>query len=103
MEAFDIQRDGKTDLKFTGEQVASASSKAVYNDGGRWTVLKLYKTKGGKYVCQSIGRTCWEGETDRYSGEVCNTEAEVIAFFGHGRLAKELYHEAGLSDAETVE
>lgn len=43
------------------------------------------------------------GRKNRYSGAVCETEAEVIKFFGHGWLAKELYENAGIEDAEEIE
>lgn len=103
MEEIIIERDNAPNLKFKGEGVAAASSKNTYNDGGRWTILKLFRTAGGKFVCQTIGVTCWQGERDRYSGAVCETEAEVIAYFGHGWLAKELYEEACIEDVESVD
>ena len=109
MEEIVIPRDNEKDLRFTGELVAEVQSSAnnastrYSGSTGRWTVLKLYKTKAGKFVCQSIGRTQWDKETDRYSGAACTTHDEVTAFFGHGWLAKELYGEAGIDDAETIE
>jgi hypothetical protein len=38
---------------------------------------------------------------DRCSAAICSSDAEVIAFFGHDKLAKELYDEAGI-DADLV-
>lgn len=108
MEDFTIFRDGEKNLKFMGDLVASSSSSpdssSSYYSGsnGRWSVMKLYKTQAGKFICQLIGRTQWSGEKDRYSGAVCATEAEVIEFFGHGDLAKDLYVGAGIDDAESV-
>ena len=109
MEDIIIERDGQSSLKFRGEEIASAASSqnnaSSYYSGstGRWTELTLYKTAKGKFVCHEVGRTCWQGEHDRHSGAVCETEAEVIAFFGHGWLAKNLYSEAGIEDVESVE
>lgn len=104
METITVQRDNDTDLRFTGEEVASVSSRDAYSsNNGRWTVLKLWKTKGGKFVCQSIGRTQWQGESDRYSAAVAENEAGIIEFFKHGRLAKELYSEAGIDDVQEIE
>ncbi len=40
---------------------------------------------------------------DRYSGKVCETFEEVIEFFGHGWLAKELYTRASIDDVVEVE
>lgn len=96
-----VERDNAPALRFSGEEIASVSSKA--SDSSRWTVLKLFRTAGGKYICQSIGKTYWEKETDRYSGDVADDEAGVIAFFGQGRLAKELYDDAGIDNAQDVE
>lgn len=109
-EEFTIARDDKPDLKFTGVLVAevqssaNSSSNRFSGSNGRWTVLKLYKSKAGKYICQQIGRSQWEKESDRYSGAVCHSPAEAIAFFGHGWLAKELYSQTvDISDIETVD
>lgn len=109
METFLLTIDNAPDLRFTGERIAAAStseSNASPNysgQTGRWTELALYRTKGGKFVCHQVGRTLWQGERDRYSGQVCETEEEVKAFFGHRWLAKELYEEAGISTAVEVE
>ncbi len=65
--------------------------------------LRLYRTQGGKYICEQVGRTQWQGEHDRHSGAVCETEAEVQEFFGHGWLAKELYDRAGIQAVEVIE
>jgi hypothetical protein len=104
-----LKRDGEADVRFTGERIAEASSSAERSRGdysgttGRWTELSLYRTKGGKYVCHSVGRTQWQGEHDRYATEVCNSEAAVVNYLGHGWLAKELYAEAGIDAAEEIE
>lgn len=110
MEQYTVERDGARALKFTGEELASARSHADQAMGsswsgsvGRWTELTLYKTKGGKYVCEKIERTQWQGERDRYSGATCDSTEEVMEFFGHGWLAKELYYNADIDDAEEVE
>ena len=109
--AADMTRDidGDKDLSFTGELIAANSSSAETARGdfsgsvGRWAELRLYRTKGGKYVCEQVGRTQWQGEHDRHSGAVCETESEVQKFFGHGWLAKELYEEAGIEAVEVIE
>ena len=109
MEKFTVQRDNEPNIIFCGELIASASTSdnnACGNysgDVGRWTVLKLYRTASGKYICSRIGRTRWQGEHDRYSGAVCENVQEVIDFFGHRWLAKELYDEAGIEDAINVD
>lgn len=103
METYTITNDNAADIRFTGEHLATASSKDPYNNGGRWTVLRLYRTKGGAFICQEEGITQWQGERDRSKVTVCKTEAEVIAAFGHGRLAKEIYDEAGIEAVVDVD
>lgn len=105
-----VRADNAPDLKFHGKLISWARSSdnqamgSSYSGSvGRWTELNLYQTKGGKYVCQCIGYTRWQGERDRYSAKVCDTVEEVREFFGHRWLAKELYEGAGIEDAETVE
>lgn len=110
MEEYVIERDNAPSLKFTGVCLASAKSSSNRAMGssysgqtGRWCELALYKTRGGKFVCSQIGYTQWQGEKNRYSGAVCETEAEVIKFFGHGWLAKDLYETAEIKDVQEIE
>lgn len=100
---FIIERDNAPDLKFNGIALASVSSKDPYNDRGRWFVLKLYKTVGGKFVCQRIEYTKWQGEKDRFFASVCESVDCVKKFFGQGRYSKELYEEASIDNTETVD
>lgn len=110
MEEYVIERDNAPSLKFTGVCLASAKSSSNRAMGssysgqtGRWCELALYKTRCGKFVCSQIGYTQWQGEKNRYSGAVCETEAEVIKFFGHGWLAKDLYETAEIKDVQEIE
>jgi hypothetical protein len=109
MTKFELNRDNDRNVVFTGELIGSASSSpnnahSNYSGGsGRWSELNLYKTAGGKFVCHSIGRTQWQGEYDRFTLKVCETEAEVIEFFGAGWLAKELYEDAGIDATEAID
>ena len=110
MKEFEIVRDKEQNIKFRGELIASCSSSDNNAAGsnysgstGRWTELRLYKTAGGKYICSSIGRTRWQGERDRFSGCVCETIDDVIAFFGNGWLAKDLYEEADIDASIIIE
>ncbi|WP_028492726.1 hypothetical protein [Thioalkalivibrio sp. ALE19] len=110
METITLRIDNQPDIRFTGERIAHAASTDNNAHGtsysgqtGRWTELSLYRTRGGKFVCHQIGRTRWQGEQDRFSGKVCETEDEVIGFFGHRWLAKELYEDAGMEDVVEVD
>jgi hypothetical protein len=106
---YKITRDGKIDLKFTGEMIAHAenspdTARSNYSGStGRWTELVLYKTKGGKFVCSRIHGTQWQGERDSHEAVVCETEQQVVGFFGVDKLAKELYDDAKIDAAEEVE
>ena len=97
-----VLRDNARDLKFTGEQIAFVTSKTA-DKGDRWTELTLYRTGSGKLICSQVGFTCWEKEHDRHTGAVCETNDEVIEFFGLGWLAKELYAEAKIDTSETID
>lgn len=110
MEQFTVQRDNAKDLTFTGELLAKVSSSDNNASGssysgqtGRWQVLSLYRTKSGKFVCQRIDRTRWQGERDSYSAAVCEDHSQVVEFFGSGWLAKDLYDEAGVVAQEEIE
>ena len=105
-----VKRDNQRDLRITGEQLATASSHHYQGDRqNRWTELELYKTESGKYVIATIGRTCWQGESDYHTAVICDTEQEVIRALendehseGLGWLAKELLDEAGIDHAEEL-
>jgi hypothetical protein len=104
-----VQRDGDRDIEFDGELIAEAETSAnnaspdYSGDTGRWTELQLYRTKAGKFVASCVSRTQWQGERDTHEAAVCENEADVVDFFGHGRLAKHIFGAAEISDAETVE
>ena len=102
MQLFTLKNDNAPDVKFNGERIGFASSADPYGSN-RWTELRLYKTAGGKFVCQSAGLTRWQGEQGRYLTQVCETEKEVIEFFKYTRLAKELYEEANIDFTVAVD
>jgi hypothetical protein len=104
-----LQRDNERDLRFQGDLIASARNwddramgAAWSGQTGSWEQFYLYETTAGKYVCHAVHYTRWQGETDRYSGQVCTTADEVFEFFGSGTLAKEICEEAGLDVVEEV-
>ncbi len=104
-----VRRDGEKNLEFDGELIAEAESSAnnassdYSGDVGRWTELKLYRTKAGKFVASRVNHTQWQGERDSHEASACDNEAAVAEFFGQGRLAKEIYAEADINAAEIVE
>lgn len=97
---YELDIDQAPKIAFRGDLIAAVSSEP---DRGRWTELALYRTDSGRFICHTIGRTQRPGEHDRYSGRVCETEADVIGFFGQRWLAKKLYDEAAISNVVEVE
>lgn len=97
-------RDEDRDLRFQGRLLAEATT-SVNDHGacGRWSELRLYLTRSGKYVCQHYQGTLWDGESDTSTIELCQTEDLVFKFFGSSDLAKELYREANLDYVEEIE
>lgn len=104
-----VKRDNAPSLKFVGRRIASVESSAesrsedYSGSTGRWDELRLYKTARGKFVCQHVERTQWQNQQDHYLAVACDTPAEVIEFFGHGWLAKALYHRANIEDVITID
>ncbi|MER2538702.1 MAG: hypothetical protein ABTQ26_05625 [Azonexus sp.] len=104
METIVVERVDDRNIKFKGEVVASASSSGnrVMHDfsgeTGRWKELTLYKTAGGKFVCEQIDRTIWRGDSDFSRGAVCDDVDDVISYFGDDWLANRLYENAGIDD-----
>lgn len=110
MESFVVEVDNGPGLRFRGKiraNVRSYSDKArvgqYSGQVGRHSELSLYETAGGNFVCQLVERTRWQGESDSYDGKVCDTVEQVKEYFGYGWLAKELYREAGIDVALTVD
>lgn len=107
---YTINRDNGPDLKFVGEIIGESKSSSNNASGssysgstGRWKELTLFKTKSGKFICQLVERTQWQGERDRFKAAVCETEKEVIDFFGYSWLAKELYDNANIEAFSVID
>lgn len=104
METITVERDNDADLRFEGEQIASASSHHFEGPRNiRWTELSLYRTKGGKLVCSETGCTRWQGERTRHSAHVVDNEEALVGVLGYGWLAKDLYASAGIDFAKYIE
>jgi len=103
-----VKRTGKRPLRFKGAVLGRAdeSFNNAHPDysgaAGRADSLILYITSGGNYVAQWDRNTRWQGQHDKTYAELCRTWDEVMTFFGHSRLAQELYADANL-EASTCE
>lgn len=100
-----VKRHGKPSLWFVGEKLGFVSSADFEGGGasGRWTELTLYSTQSGGYVCYMVGCSSWPNERDIITDLSCDTLDEVIGFFGHRWLAKELYAIAGIDDVIDID
>jgi len=98
MEKLIIKRDGLPPIAFTGEEIAKASNEfSGGNQANRWTSVKIYRTKGGKFIASISRLTIWQGESDRHSAASYATAAEVIEWL------KEDGDELGSGSQEAVE
>lgn len=88
-----IVREGEPDLRFHGKLVDAVRS-SPYR--GRWTEMRVYQTKGGKYVGVKLGCSMWLNETDRAHAQVAGTLEELAGFFGDSLLAKALTRRLGV-------
>lgn len=100
---------GAPNIRFKGELIASSKSswdRCHPNYSGTTGIaitLRLYRTATGKYVCHIARHTQWQGESDVFSGAVCESEAEVIEFFGQGWQAREVYDEAEIDNVIDID
>ena len=116
-----IRRDGEKDLKFNAEVVAAVSSQGNGRFGerarswigngmvARWRELIVYHTKGNATVCHEARMSKNAGEVDKHRAIVIPDDGsdkldseKVIAFFGRDALAKRLYDDLRISDAEEI-
>lgn len=97
----ELEINNAPNLRFTGSLVGCVDSKTT--GAQRWTVLALYRTTGGKYICYKEGHSAHQGEYTKTSGAVAETPSQVIEFFGHTLLAKSLYSEAQIDDVTIVD
>jgi hypothetical protein len=101
---FLISRTGAPDLAFQGEEIASASTRWVRGQQqNRWHELTLYQTTGGKFVAAREYITQWQGESGETEARVCESEADVIEFFGQTDAAKEIYSGAKIPNLALVD
>lgn len=79
MEEFKLQRTGLPPLAFTGEELASSSSKQHQGPlQNRWHGVAVYRTAGGKWVAAITFQSGWQGESDRHTAVFADTPAELV-------------------------
>lgn len=82
-----LPQDDGPDLRFSGELLGGVRSRMHH---GRWHELRVYRSKGGKFIAHQMGCSAWMHEADRSSAKVADALADALAFFGHTPLAKQL-------------
>ena len=79
MAEFKLRRSGRAPLKFNGELLAEASSRAEKktNRKASWHEIRVYRTAGGKYVLQVEYNSDYRQETPAWTAEVCDKASDV--------------------------
>ncbi|MCP3869404.1 MAG: hypothetical protein GY703_15135 [Gammaproteobacteria bacterium] len=92
--------DSTRAFRFEGEMVGEAlgsggrRESGRVEDSGHWSELRLYNTSDGKYVCEQVNSNHWTGGDESHKAVMCETQREVLEFFGKSYLAQELYMDA---------
>jgi hypothetical protein len=119
-----VTRDGKADLLFMGELLASAAPAAAPK--GHWQEYRIYHTNGDKHVFSKVTRSIRQDEADIYAAEVFDPAPgsvpsqllrgareiararpltwmdAAVSFFGYDPLAKALYRKLSVRFEEQI-
>lgn len=98
-------------LKFRGELIGQAHTDMDRARGGsRWsgetgreTRLELYRTGRGMLISVQTNVTIWEGEKNRVRVSVWPSPEALIEGLGTSSLALDLYADADIDTAVTIE
>ena len=79
METIVLPRTGLKDLRFKGELLGAASGRVIAGkEQTRWTDISIYRTESEQYVVAESHITCWQGESNQYTAEVCDVAENVV-------------------------
>jgi hypothetical protein len=79
MEKITLPRTGNRPLQFTGEQIASASTRQMQGAGeNRWWDLTLYRADSGRYAVQIEYNSQWQGEQAHSAALIADTAADIV-------------------------
>ena len=77
-----ITRDGACPIAFVGELIGFGSNKN--GQDGRWVIVEIYRTQGGKFVARINHFTCYQGEENQRAAISVATAVEVIEWLKEG-------------------
>ena len=78
---YNLRRDGKLPLRFRGILISEADDHSHSGDRQNcWTIVRIYRTTGGRVVVKVIQRTLWAGESDDHSAESLGSSRAAIAW-----------------------
>lgn len=109
-DAITLEGSFSKDIAFSGKLIAKAESNPKQSSGtswsgkmGQWFVLKLYRTTNGHYVCHREKKTLWDVCKDISEWVIAKNHDEVVAFFGQGWLAHDIYKTVGIENVVHIE
>lgn len=98
--AYQLHNDNAPDVRCEAKVLGQVNRPFMNLRSEIFTVLE---TKGGKKLAVKTGLSMVPGERSRQSVKVAESDADVVEFFGHGRLAKELYETINLDTTQQVD
>ena len=75
---YNIARSFCQPLRFNGCLISEGSDKRY--DSNRWTNVRIYKTKGGRYIIEIENITCWEGERNTTVTDMFDTAELLVCY-----------------------
>lgn len=104
-----VRRNNDRSLCFEGDRLAHATSSKVQTANmssngsrgprGRWTEINLYRSNGGKYVCERIDYIRDLKLLESSCGAVCDTFEQAFEFFSRHELAEKPYEAVDIEDS----
>jgi hypothetical protein len=95
-----ITVDDQADISFEGKLIGYAIKQEDDSKDYNYTLLKLYLTVGGNYVCTET--ESGDADTNCYA-RACNSIEEITEFFGFDKLAKDLYESAEIDTTRHID
>lgn len=81
-------------VEFSGTLVAQASTDRP--EVNHWTEVSVYRTEGGSYVLEQIGKTRIPGQKDFVDVFIFGSIEDLQAHMGDTRLAVDVYAQMGI-------